>query len=87
MSDPTEYVIDDLGAQTLGTQRAEGRDVRSLQLLAKRIFENPHLAKVLVHKPGPLTDNRDEIPAYADVFRRGMVEVSELLEGVTARPG
>ena len=87
VTDPTEYVISDLRARVLRTDRAEGTDVRSFQLLGKRIKERPQLAKILVHKPGPLTDNRSEIPAYADVFRRGILEVSKLLDGVTAQPG
>ena len=87
ISDPTAYGIIDLRARPLQTDRAEGVDVRSLQLLAKRIQERPQLAKIFVHKPGPLIDAPDEIPAYADVFRRGILEVSELLDGVTAQPG
>lgn len=87
ISDPTEYGIVDLRARSLRTDRAEGVDVRSLQLLAKRIEERPQHAKIFVHKPGPLIDVPDEIPAYADVFRRGILEVSELLDGVTAQPG
>ena len=57
------------------------------QLMAKRIKAKPGLAKILVHKPGPLHDEPDEIPDYADVFRRGVLEVAELLKGVRARPG
>ena len=87
ISDPTDYAIPDLHARPLRTDRAEGEDLRSLQLLAKRIVERPELAKILVHKPGPLIDAPEEVVAYADVFRRGMLEVSDLLDGVTARPG
>lgn len=87
VDDPTEYAIPDLGSRPLRTDRAEGEDIRSLQLLAKRIEDRPELAKILVHKPGPLIDSPDEVAAYADVFRRGMHEVWNLLEGIEARPG
>ena len=87
VDDPTEYAIPDLRSRPLRTDRAEGEDIRSLQLLAKRVEDRPALAKLLVHKPGPLIDSPDEVAAYADVFRRGMHEVWELLEGVAARPG
>jgi hypothetical protein len=87
VDDPTLYTVEDLRAQTLATDRAEGEHVRSFQLMAKRIKKDPSLAKILVHKPGPLIDAPNEIPEYADVFRRGVLEVGKLLEGVTAKPG
>lgn len=87
VADPTEYAISDLGSRRLRTDRAEGEDVRSLQLLAKRVVDRPELARILVHKPGPLIDSPDEVEAYGDVFRRGMHEVWDLLQDVEARPG
>ena len=86
MEDPTRYAVEDLRAGTLSTKRAEGRDIRSFQLLANRINRDPRLAKILVHKPGPLVGAPDEVPRYAEVFRRGVLEVAALLQGVTATP-
>lgn len=87
VTDPTLYTIENLRAKTLATDRVEGEHVRSFQLMVKRIEATAGLAKILVHKPGPLVDTPDEISAYADVFRRGVLEVGELLHGVKARPG
>ena len=87
VKDPTLYTVQDLRARTLATDRAEGEHVRSFQLMAKRIKNAPELVKILVHKPGPLVDVADEIPDYADMFRRGVLEVDRLLQGVKARPG
>ena len=87
VTDPTLYTVENLRAQTLATDRAEGEHVRSFQLMAKRIKKAPGLAKILVHKPGPLIDAPDEIPDYADVFRRGVLEIGKLLQGVKAKPG
>jgi len=84
--DPTLYTVPDLTAQTLFTDKSEGENVRSFQLMARRLEERPELAGILVHKPGPLTNAPTEIGAYADVFRRGVLEVAELLGGVTAKP-
>ena len=86
MEDPTSYTIENLRTQILATDRMEGKHVRSFQLMVKRIKKNPGLAKILVHKPGPLTDAPDEILDYADVFRRGILEVGKLLQGVKAKP-
>ena len=87
VKDPTLYTVEDLRSKPLATDRVEGEHVRSFQLMVKRIEADPGLAKILVHKPGPLVDAPEEIPAYADVFRRGVLEVGELLHGVKARPG
>ena len=87
MKDPTPYIVENLCTQILATDRVEGKHVRSFQLMVKRIKKNPGLAKMLVHKPGPLIDAPDEIRDYADVFRRGILEVGKLLQGVKAKPG
>lgn len=85
--DETLYMIEELKGHVLASDQPEGEHVRSFQLIAKRIKAKPGLARILVHKPGPLHDEPDEIPDYADVFRRGVLEVAELLKGVRARPG
>lgn len=84
--DPTLYTIPDLRAQALFTDESEGEHVRSFQLMARRIKSRPELAGVLVHKPGPLVGTPSEIRAFGDVFRRGILEVSKLLDGVVAKP-
>ena len=86
VKDPTLYTVENLRAQTLPADRAKGKHIRSFQLMAERIIRNPALAKILVHKPGPLIDTPDEIPDYAGVFRRGILEVAKLLQGVQAKP-
>ena len=87
VTDPSLYTVENLHAKTLASDRVEGEHVRSFQLMAQRIQTAPALAKILVHKPGPLVDAPNEIPDYADVFRRGVLEVGKLLKGVKARPG
>ncbi|MCE8003962.1 Qat anti-phage system QueC-like protein QatC [Billgrantia ethanolica] len=84
--DETLYMVENLKGHVLASDRPEGEHVRSFQLMAKRIKAKPGLAKILVHKPGPLHDEPSLIPEYADVFRRGVLEVAELLQGVRAQP-
>ena len=84
--DPTLYVFPDLHAQNMRTNKAEGEHIRSFQMMIERIQARPDLADILVHKPGPLVDAPDEISRYADVFRRGILEVADLLKGVTCKP-
>lgn len=81
--DPTVYTIQNLAARPLNAAIAEGQQVRSFQLAIRRLAAQPELAKLLIHKPGPL---RDESPAsrgeLAGVYQRGMAEVGQLLTGV-----
>ncbi len=86
--DPTTYTLDDLTARNLDSKKAEGVQVRSFQIAIERLRARPALATLLVQKPGPLFD---ETPArraaLADVYRRGLEEVGQLLAGVRTRPG
>lgn len=84
--DPTEYSIADLEFRPLNARRAETEQIRSIQLMHRRLSEHPELAKVLVYKAGPLSDySQAEITEYANVFQRGIAEVGALLENVVIR--
>jgi len=87
-SDPTPYRgVADLTAAPLGSNRAEGEHIRSFQFMARRLADHLELAKVLVHKPGPLSDySQPDVDQYADVFLRGIGEVDAILKSVTVKP-
>lgn len=85
--DPTTYTVDDLTARPLNTKESEGVQIRSFQLAIARLRRRPDLARLLIHKPGPLFDEapaRQE--ALADVYRRGMAELDSVLAGVRTAP-
>lgn len=85
--DPTTYTLADMVARPLSTRESEGQQVRSFQLAIERLRARPDLAQLLIHKPGPLTDESPERQtALADVYRRGLEEVGALLAGVRTRP-
>lgn len=84
--DSTVYSVPDLKAATLDTRQAEGQQVRSFQIAIARLSKRPELAKALIHKPGPLYDDPSRHDALADVYRRGLEEVGDLLTGVRAAP-
>jgi hypothetical protein len=85
--DTTTYGVADLKAQTLDTKTAEGVQARSFQLAIDRLKARPALAKLLIHKPGPLSDDPARLDELADVYRRGLEEVGKLLHGVKTVPG
>ncbi len=82
-TDPTTYTLTNLNGQTLDTRQAEGQQVRSFQFAIERLRTNPDLAKLLIHKPGPLSgESPANLEALADVYRRGLGEVAALLTDV-----
>lgn len=84
--DGTTYSLPDLHSTSLDTRQAEGQQVRSFQLAIDRLERRPELAKMLIHKPGPLYDDAARHDALADVYRRGLAEVGILLKGVRTAP-
>jgi hypothetical protein len=86
-TDPTTYTLADLQAAPLNTSEAEGVQVRSFQFAIARLAQKPHLASILIHKSGPLTDeDSSRQAALADVYLRGMNEVGNLLMNVITSP-
>lgn len=86
-ADPTTYTVDDLTARPLNTKESEGVQIRSFQLAMARLRRRPDLARILIHKPGPLFDESPARQAtLADVYRRGMTELDSVLAGVRTTP-
>lgn len=86
--DPTLYTVDDLTARPLNTRESEGVQIRSFQLAIDRLRARPPLSALLIHKPGPLSDESPaRQAALAAVYRRGMEELGTILMGVRTRPG
>ncbi|MCY3542155.1 MAG: hypothetical protein OXH31_09670 [Gammaproteobacteria bacterium] len=81
--DTTVYSLSDLNSRRLDAHHATSADIRAFQWMYRRLSKNPRLARVLVHKPGPLYDYSDiEVSNYADVFQRGIAEVGAMVETV-----
>ena len=56
----------------MDTRRAKGRQIRSFQYAIERLRARPQLAKMLIHKPGPLYDRPERLDALAGVYERGL---------------
>jgi hypothetical protein len=75
------------GRQADDSASAEGEHVRSFQMMARRLRVNPALARILVHKTGPLSDYPDGVTTqYGDVFARGIAEVGKIVGKAVVRP-
>lgn len=81
--DNTTYGISDLKARNWDSRLAEGKTLRSFLYAAEVLKSKPERARYLVRKPGPLPAAR--IDDYADLYERGMSELSSFLDGVKAR--
>ena len=55
-------------------------------MMYRRLSNQQELAKILVHKSGPLSDYTEkEIIEYANTFKRGITEVGSFVENVVVR--
>jgi hypothetical protein len=86
LGDSTIYTVPDLRAQVWDPQTAKGEQIRSFQYAVERLRAQPGAEKLLIHKPGPLSDDPKAIPELAAVYKRGLEEVGALLKGVRTRP-
>ena len=86
VTDHTTYTVPDLRAQIWDPRMATGEQIRSFQFAIERLREKPGIEKLLIHKPGPLTDQPAAFVELAAVYKRGLEEVGSLLTGVRTRP-
>jgi hypothetical protein len=84
--DRTTYAIPDLTTEAWDTRKAKGEQIRSFQYAIDRLRKQPRLAHLLIHKPGPLSDDPSRLDGLAGVYRRGLEEVGRLLARVRAHP-
>ncbi|MVM32445.1 hypothetical protein GO755_20540 [Spirosoma sp. HMF4905] len=84
--DSTVYSLADLTSRNLDSLQSEGHQIRSFQLAVRRIKRNPASAKLLIHKSGPLPQDTSTLLKLTDVYKKGMMEVDGLLQGVVTEP-
>jgi 7-cyano-7-deazaguanine synthase in queuosine biosynthesis len=86
--DDTGYRLsdDDLVSGVLNTNDAIGKNYRAFQLATGKLLRNPNIARLLIHKSGPLDGDSAKMDEYADLYLRGMQEVASVLEGITTEP-
>jgi hypothetical protein len=70
----------------VGPAHGHWRKIRSFQYAIERLRTRPGIEKLLIHKPGPLSDNPAILGGLAGVYKRGLEEVGSLLSGVRTGP-
>ncbi|MBN1882823.1 MAG: 7-cyano-7-deazaguanine synthase [Deltaproteobacteria bacterium] len=85
IEDLTNYVLEDLWSRILDSKKAEGKDIHSLKRHIEEIEGNPNLAKYNVYRSGPLFEIEDDIIEYIDIYRRGIIELSDFVEGIETK--
>jgi 7-cyano-7-deazaguanine synthase in queuosine biosynthesis len=64
--------------------KGKGEQLRSFQIAIKRITSKPELRHILVYKSGRLDGSADDIEQLADVYYRGLLEVSTFINDYLA---
>lgn len=78
-NDCTEYTEESINTIVHSHSNATGIQLRSFQLAINRIKRQPNLAKILIHKPGPLSNDARYLEKLAEVYTRGLLEVDEFI--------
>ncbi len=81
--DRTEYSVEKLSGENFDSKTAKGKDIRSFIFATNRLLKSPGLARLFVKKQGPL--KTDRLEDYANVYLRGMKEVSAILSEVESK--
>lgn len=77
--DCTPYLIDSVSEIADNHAKGKGVQLRSFQIAIKKIKEQPQLAKILIHKSGPLPGDSAYLKELSEVYRRGLVEVDDFI--------
>jgi hypothetical protein len=85
IGDSTTYTVPNLRAEVWDPRTATGEQIRSFQYAIDRLRARPGIEKLLIHKPGPLSDNPAIVGDLAQVYKRGLEEVGTLLSAVRTR--
>ena len=74
--DPSSYMYPKV-KKLIDDRESIGEQIRSFQYAIKRLTKNPYANKILIHKPGPLENDKTYLTELADVYTRGLMEVDQ----------
>ena len=77
--DCTQYLIDNVSEIAANHAKGKGVQLRSFQIAIKKIKERPQLAKILIHKSGPLSGDSAYLQELSGVYQRGLLEIDDFI--------
>ncbi|MFX4262261.1 Qat anti-phage system QueC-like protein QatC [Pelotomaculum propionicicum] len=77
--DSTPYLIESVLEIAANHSKGKGAQLRSFQVAISKIKRQPQLAKILIHKSGPLSGENDYLQELSDVYHRGLLEVDNFI--------
>ncbi len=86
IQDNTFYALSNLTASKIETLKADGKQIRSFQAAIRKLKGNNKLAKLQIHKSGPLPKDASTLILLENVYINGMMEVDKLLTNVITEP-
>ncbi|HAU0843168.1 TPA: Qat anti-phage system QueC-like protein QatC [Legionella pneumophila] len=84
--DTTQYSPPNIFEKPLDSRKAEGIQIRAFQYALANLNSKPSYLPMLIHKPGPLLEDIAILNDLMDVYKRGMKEVENFLQGVVTTP-
>lgn len=79
-SDSTVYTINSVKEMQDNNENSIGVQLRSFQYAINKIKSNPKLAELYIHKTGPLKGNESYLKELAEIYKRGLLEVSAFID-------
>ncbi|TEB12299.1 7-cyano-7-deazaguanine synthase [Pelotomaculum sp. FP] len=77
--DSTLYLVDSVSEIAANHAKGKGVQLRSFKIAINKIKRQPQLAKILIHKSGPLSGEGDYLQKLSDVYQRGLLEVDDFI--------
>lgn len=78
--DVTPYTVESVREMEANSSDGEGVQLRSFEYAINKIKRNPSLAKIYIHKTGPLKNDQEYLDELAGVYRRGLIEVDQFIQ-------
>ena len=74
--DPSEYLYSNVSVIE-NNRDLVGEQLRSFQYAIQKLKQIPNAKKILIHKPGPLDNDKEYLTELAEMYYRGLMEVDQ----------
>lgn len=78
--DETIYTETSISNMQKNSSYSIGIQLRSFQYAIEKIKSNPNIARISIHKSGPLPQNEEYLLKLASTYKRGLLEVNSFIQ-------